>query len=103
MVNSPEKLPKIDAALQHRFEQGHLIGELAKKWFPEGIDIPSENFKENLELSKALLLKRKSMFEAGYVSEQTYARADILRPSGKDKWDIIEVKTIADADKKNYS
>ena len=38
-INEPEKLPEVDEATQHRFDEGHLVGELAKKIFPDGIYI----------------------------------------------------------------
>ena len=34
MFNRPEDIPEIDEAAQHRFDEGHKIGELAKSLFP---------------------------------------------------------------------
>lgn len=91
--NEKEKIPEPDESLQFRFDQGHLVGELAKKLFPNGIDIPAEPFSENLKLSKELIKKRKPLFEAAFSADNIYARADVLNPVGKDEWDIIEVKS----------
>ena len=59
--------------------------------------IPTQDFDENLKRTKKLLQERKPLFEAGFNFEtedgQIFARIDILRPVGKDKWDIIEVKS----------
>ena len=92
-VHEPEKLPKIDEILQHRFDEGTLVGELAKKAFPDGIGIKDDDFDENLKKSKELLAKRKPLFEAAFKNETIYSRSDILFPSGQNQWDIIEVKS----------
>src|SRR3989338_7482177 len=92
-VHEPGKLPEVDEITQHRFDEGHLVGELAKKVFPSGIDIKTEYFNENLKKSKELLAKRKPLFEAAFKNETIYARADILFPVNKKEWDIIEVKS----------
>ncbi|MAH02004.1 MAG: DUF2779 domain-containing protein [Candidatus Woesearchaeota archaeon] len=92
-IHEKEKIPEVDQATQHRFDQGHLVGELAKKWFPKGIDIDQEDFKKNIEETKELISKRKILFEAGILADNIYSRADVLKPVGKDEWDIIEVKS----------
>src|SRR3989338_9336057 len=92
-INEPEKLPEVDEATQHRFDEGHLVGELAKKVFPDGIDIKTEDFNENLKKSKELLAKRKPLFEAAFKNEAIYSRADILLPANQEEWDVIEVKS----------
>ncbi len=93
LFNEPERIPAVDAATQYRFDQGHLIGELAKRLFPGGIDIPNENFAANLRQTRELLEGHAPLFEAGIGTGKIYARADILNPVGKDEWDIIEVKS----------
>jgi len=92
-TNEPDRIPSPDPALQHIFDQGHLVGELAKKLFPGGIDLPTDNFMDNIKLTKELLQKRKPLFEAGILSGEIYSRVDILNPVNKDEWDIIEVKS----------
>jgi len=46
LFNDPEKIPEHDISTQRIFDQGHEVGELAKKLFPGGIDVPDEDFKE---------------------------------------------------------
>ncbi|MFC1742121.1 DUF2779 domain-containing protein [Nanoarchaeota archaeon] len=91
--NDKDKLPEIDEATQYRFDQGHMIGQMAKQWFPDGIDIKEDDFIKNIHETKAALSKRKPVFEAGIRFEDLYSRADILSPVGEDEWDIIEVKS----------
>lgn len=93
--NKPEALPEIDEATQHRFDEGHKVGELSKSLFPDGIEVNERIPIENDKKSKELLKKRKPLFEAGFIHKggKCYARADILVPSGKKEWDIVEVKS----------
>ena len=70
-----------------------LDNELAKKLFQKGIDVPIEDFNENLEKTKELLKERKPLFEPSFLVDDLYSRADILVPVGKDEWNVIEVKS----------
>ncbi|MFC2062916.1 DUF2779 domain-containing protein [Chloroflexota bacterium] len=92
-VNEPERIPEIDPATQYVFDQGHLVGELAKKLYPGGTDIPTGDFMGNIRQAQARITERKTLFEAGFLSGRIYSRIDILNPANEDKWDIIEVKS----------
>jgi len=92
-LNEPDRVPRFDTSMLYRFNQGHLVGEFAKKLFPDGIDIPDDDFTINLKQTEELLKKRKPLFEAGIMVDNTFSRIDILKPVGKDEWDIIEVKS----------
>ncbi|MFA5629185.1 MAG: DUF2779 domain-containing protein [Dehalococcoidales bacterium] len=92
-VNCPSDMPEPDAATQHIFDQGHLVGELAKKLFPEGIDVPQESFIGNIQETKKMLNLGKPLFEAAVMFKRLYARSDILYPANDYEWDIIEVKS----------
>lgn len=92
-IHEPERIPGVDAITQYIFDQGHLVGEYAKKQFPGGIDIPHDDFMENIAATKQLLVERKPLFEAGILSGRIYCRLDILNPVDEDEWDIIEIKS----------
>jgi len=92
-INDPTRLPVTDPTTQFIFDQGHLVGELARKLFPSGIDIPTDDFFGNIKETKKLLEERETLFEAGILSGQLYSRLDILRPADNDSWHIIEVKS----------
>ncbi|MCA9459277.1 MAG: DUF2779 domain-containing protein [Nanoarchaeota archaeon] len=91
--NKPDLVPEFDLDTKHRMENGNKIGQLAKQYFENGIDIPEDDFDKSLKLSKEYLEKRKILFEAGFLFERFYSRADILKPVGENEWDIIEVKS----------
>lgn len=96
-VNKEQDLPKKDISAEHKMKEGTLVGELAKKYFGEGIDISCDDFIKNIEDSKKLLKERKPLFEAGFKAKidegEIFSRADVLFPVGEDEWDIIEVKS----------
>jgi hypothetical protein len=103
LINEPQKVPGPDASTQRIFDQGHLVGELAKKLFPGGISIPDANFKGNLERTRQLLAERKPLFEAGFLSNGLFSRLDILNPVGRSQWDIIEVKSSTSVKRENLN
>ncbi len=83
--NNPERIPETDPVTQYIFDQGHLVGELARKLFPGGIDIPTDDFMGNINQTKELLEQRKPLFEAGILAEGIYSRVDILNPSNPEQ------------------
>ena len=91
--NNKERIPELDKLAKKKLKEGELIGEFAKKLFSEGIDLSGLEFNENLKNTQDSLKQRKPIFEAGFVVEELFSRADILVPVGKDEWDIIEVKS----------
>lgn len=93
MFNRKDLIPEVDEFTQFRFDQGLVIGELAKKFYPNGIDIQCEDFVKNLEESKELLTQRVPLFEAGFMYDGCFSRADFLIPVNQDEWDIVEVKS----------
>ncbi len=92
-VNDAGRIPPPDAAKQYIFDQGHLVGELAHRLYPNGINLPTDNIGENLKETLASLQLLKPLFEAGFSGNRLYCRVDILNPAGEDEWDIIEVKS----------
>jgi len=91
-VNDKGRMPEIDEAQQKLFDEGHIVGNYAKKLFPEGVDIPTEDFGGNLEQTKKLIKENKVLFEPAFLVDRLYSRADILEPT-KEGWNIIEVKS----------
>ncbi len=97
-----ENIPPHPPGVLKRFEQGILVGNLAKKLFPEGIDIETDDYNKSIQKTNGLLKERKILFEAAVQVDHLYGRADILVPVGADQWDIIEVKSSTNVDKNSH-
>jgi len=93
--NAKELIPEPDAATQAIFEQGHDVGGLAKKMFPDGVEVGGDvhNLDETIRLTQPALKLRKPLFEAAFSAGGGYCRPDILRPAPQNAWDLIEVKS----------
>tara|TARA_Y100000310_G_C20685629_1_gene818752 strand:+ start:1557 stop:3068 length:1512 start_codon:yes stop_codon:yes gene_type:complete len=100
-IHQKESIPEPDACAQFRFDEGTKIGELATKFYQEGIDLSSLSFIENLEKSEEMLKEKKPLFEAGFKFGDCYSRCDVLVPIG-DEWDIVEVKSSTSVKEINY-
>ncbi len=93
VFNAPENIPGPDASTRHIFDQGQLVGNLAKKMFPGGIEIPTDDFSGNISGTRKALAEGRPLFEPGFLAGNLFARPDILLPAGEKGWDIIEVKS----------
>ena len=67
-IHEPEKIPETDPVTQYIFNQGHLVGELAKRMFPDGIDIYTDDFMGNISSTMELLEEREPLFEALFTN-----------------------------------
>ncbi|QYY58415.1 DUF2779 domain-containing protein [Dehalococcoides mccartyi] len=92
LFNDKDKIPQPDDSTQHVFDEGHRIGELAKCLFPDGIDIPSDDFIGNLNKTREALQSKHPLFEPGFYIDGYFSRLDILDPVEDGIWDIYEVK-----------
>jgi len=94
--NDPGRLAAPDASTIHIFDQGHLVGALAQRLYPNGITIDWElGFDEMLRRTQQALQARRPIFEAAFAHDGAFTRADVLNPVGKRKWDVIEVKSAS--------
>ncbi|MBN2719482.1 MAG: DUF2779 domain-containing protein [Proteobacteria bacterium] len=93
--NAKDLIPAPGRALQGRFTQGHEVGALATRLFPEGVEAaPGKYLAEDVvPATQALLGRRIPIYEAGFVHGSAYVKVDILNPVGRDEWDIYEVKS----------
>jgi len=102
--NNKALLPEVDAGTEALFEQGHQVGLLAQKLFPDGIDVGHlSGFDEPVEATRVALSAKKPLFEAAFVYDRCFSRADILEPVGDDDWDVIEVKSATEVKQINLS
>lgn len=97
--NQKEAIPAPDALTQTVFDQGHQLGNLAKRMFPDGIEVGAGtiDLDQTVALTREALELRRPLFEAAFASRLAYARVDILVPVGADRWDLYEVKSSTSA------
>jgi hypothetical protein len=96
-VNDSASLPPPDAFTQSKFDAGHEVGELAKQLFANGIDMSNFEFMNNIRETQKALERRKPLFEAGFMVDGVFSRADVLLPLEDGSWDVIEVKSSSSA------
>jgi hypothetical protein len=81
-----------DSFLEALAQGGYQVGELAKHYYPGGVDIKTLNIEEAIEETEALLKQDKvTIFEAAIRFQNLFIRVDILQKNG-DHLDLIEVK-----------
>ena len=89
-VKYPEKIVQDSLGVDFRKKQGMLVGELAKKLYPKGVDLAKK--PDDMKLEETHKLKNRILFEASAQFEDLFARADILIPNKNGSQNIIEVK-----------
>lgn len=91
-THKPKLREESEAATQ-AFAQGHKVGELAQDIFPGGILIPFEGYSydEQLQLTQTALITGKVIYEAAFMYNGVFIKADILRKV-RGGWELYEVK-----------
>jgi len=80
------------AFLKSLAEGGFQVGELAKQYFPNGVEIDTLDKEEALRRTNELLKKPQAIiYEAAIEHQNLFIRADILVKDGS-RIDVIEVK-----------
>jgi hypothetical protein len=94
--NRKELATPVDEAKQAVFDQGNEVGEYAKKYFPDGVEVSAKHFEIELAAEQTLEFisgGSEVLFEACAISpDGLYSRIDVLQKCG-DQWDLIEVKS----------
>ncbi len=104
IYNEPGVIPEPDEDTKAVFDQGQLVGDYAKKLFSGGVEVDhTGSFDDGLKSTSELIAKRVPVFEAALAHGNCYARADILEPVGKGKWNLIEVKSSTDLKEVYYT
>ena len=71
-------LPEVSVADQHRFDQGFEFENVARKLFPEGVDLSGLDFLGNIDSTKRFIAKNKTIIEAGFKEDNLFVRSDVL-------------------------
>jgi hypothetical protein len=91
-THKPELREESEAAAQ-AFAQGHEVGDLARDIFPGGVLIPFDDltFQEQVQRTQEALSKAKVIYEAAFMHNGVFVKADILRKV-RAGWELYEVK-----------
>jgi len=104
--NNREAIPKTNDTQQYIFDTGHMVGDLAKRLYPGGKEVPmvfqaDDAIELTVTATRDLIKRRIPIFEASFLVDGRYCRVDVLVPvpgpdgdrlSG-DTWDLVEVKS----------
>ncbi|MCK5358924.1 MAG: DUF2779 domain-containing protein [Elusimicrobiales bacterium] len=89
-------IPPIPQGQQMRFNEGHLVGDLARNYYKGGklIEADYKQLRQAIE-ETAHLVKAgtKIIYEGCFVFDDVLIRADILKKNRDKSWDLIEVKS----------
>lgn len=96
-VHHKELEPPVTPEQQALFDQGHVVGEEARKRFPGGVLVDNKpwDFFGSLKKTRELLAAQtRVIYEAALEFKGCYARADIITYSEHSgRWTIYEVKS----------
>jgi hypothetical protein len=71
-------IPEVDAATQARFDEGNLVGDIARQLYPDGVFIDTLNMESVLTQTQAALEKNQVIFEAAFYEQEVLIRADLF-------------------------
>ncbi|MGC1831788.1 MAG: DUF2779 domain-containing protein, partial [Candidatus Acidiferrales bacterium] len=96
-VHQPRLAAEIDDASKVVIEQGRQVGLVAQKAFPGGVIVeagPTE-LDRAIKTTRELVAKSEApaIFEATFQHEGVLVRTDVLKPSGRSGYRLIEVKS----------
>ena len=92
--HKPELRDKSDTEEESLFSAGNQVGDLAKRLFPNGVEIKfNSNDFDSMILKTEELIENNTevIYEASFKENGIFAMADILVKNG-DAWDMYEVK-----------
>ena len=95
-IHDRKKATPVDEIQQAIFSQGHYVGELATKAYPDGVLIDSDylDIPKGLEITQDELAKQPpAIFEGFFQYNDVLVRPDIMKNNGDGSWDFIEVKS----------
>jgi len=96
-IQNPELEPPVTPALQATFDQGHEIGEEARRRFPEGVLVDNKpwDFVGALKRTRELIQAgNEVIFEGAFEYKGLFARVDVLKFSkATQRWHLLEVKS----------
>ena len=96
-----------DPDAQHHIEEGILVGNLAKQYFANTLDVTATNADGSLDIqamidaTKASLSSNRTIAEASFFSQGLFCSVDLLHPVN-DGYKIYEVKASTSVKEEHY-
>ena len=94
-TNNIEPTNPTDEAAQARLSAGNEVGEISKKIFPDGVEVPylPGEPEKMFETTKQLIDEGiTSIYEASFIYDDIFIRVDLMHKT-KNGWNIYEVKS----------
>ena len=94
-VNTPDLFPEPEASQEAVFNQAAEVRLLARRLFASGIEPTrgSRDFDYLTQSTFSVLSLRKPVFAGAFAACGARCRVDVLTPSGRSGWDIVEIKS----------
>ncbi len=98
-VHERDRLPPADPLQEARFQQGHEVGEVARRAFPGGV-LVEESFRDHeaaMRRTAELMTQPgvNAIFEAAFEHDGVRVRVDVLERRARGRWRLVEVKSTA--------
>ena len=94
-VNNVEPTNPTDEAAEARLSAGNEVGDISKRIFPGGKEVPYHpgESERMFEITKQLIDEGiTSIYEASFIYDDIFIRVDLMHKT-KNGWDIYEVKS----------
>jgi hypothetical protein len=97
-VHEPELAAEADQTTEAIIEQGREVGMLARKLFPGGVEVHSDNLDQAIRATREIIGNRDvpAIFEGTFEHDGVLVRVDILHRRPDKRWRLIEVKSTTD-------
>src|SRR5208282_893088 len=102
-VHEPELAAEPDAAAEAIMQQGHEVGMLARRLFPEGVEVSERSLDQAIRTTRELIANPEvpALFEAAFEHDGVVVRVDVLHRRADGRWRLIEVKSSASKKKEH--
>ncbi|MDO8804003.1 MAG: DUF2779 domain-containing protein [Elusimicrobiota bacterium] len=98
-------IPPVPEDVQVRFDEGHVVGALAREYFNGGklVDCDYQQLPEAIKQTREFIeSSTKIIYESTFVFNNVLVRADILKKNTDGTWDLIEVKSTTEVKDEHY-
>ncbi len=98
--HEPDLADPVDEGRQALFDQGHMVGALARERYAGGVLVAEDHTQswQAVNTTRRLLAEGVDcLYEGAFLHDGVLVRCDILFREGVDEWVLLEVKSSASA------